>query len=92
MASMVISTYLSLLPQNTVLLCCIVLCVGFFGIFLPYQERRKQQAQKRKPKPPEGGAAAAEPSDKRRLDQLESLRKAGVLSEEEYREKKRKMR
>ena len=95
MASMIISTYMMFLPQRTVFFCIIVLAVGFFGIFLPYQERRKKKQQTKKSaakKPDAPKPAAGPPADKKRLEQLETLRKAGMLSEEEYQEKKKEIR
>ena len=95
MADMIISTYMSLLPQNTALFCCIVLCIGFFGIFIPYQEykKKKRQAQKRAPKQPEkpGRSAAEKPGEQKRLEQLKTLKTAGIISEEEYQEKKKEL-
>ena len=93
MASMIISTYMSFLPQGTYLFCCIVLCVGFFGIFIPYQEhkKKKKQAQKRTPKPPEKSKRIVKATDQKHLEQLETLKTAGIISEEEYKEKKKEL-
>lgn len=95
MADMIISTYMSFLPQNTSLFCCIVLAIGFFGIFIPYQEhkKKKRQAQKHSPKQAEkpGQTVSEKPGTQKKLEQLKTLRTAGIISEEEYQEKKREL-
>ena len=95
MGGMIISTYMSLLPQKTSLFCCIVLCIGFFGIFIPYQEhkKKKQQAQKHSPKQPKTPKriTSEKAGDQKKLEQLKTLRTAGIISEEEYQEKKREL-
>lgn len=85
MASMIFSTYLSFLPQNTAVFCAIALCVLFFGIYIPYQEHKKKKEPKQRKKPePSPGAG--------KLDQLKALKRAGLLTEEEYREKTRNLK
>lgn len=95
MAGMIISTYMSFLPQNTSLFCCIVLCIGFFGIFIPYQEhkKKKQQAQKHPPKQPEKPTCTTseKPGNQKKLEQLRTLKTADIISEEEYNEKRKKL-
>lgn len=89
MASMIISTYTALLPQNTMIFCAIVLCIGFFGIYLPYQEHKK----KKKRQPPSAPNRTATPkTEKRQLEQLKTLKDAGLLTEAEYQEKKRSLK
>ena len=95
MAGMIISTYMSLLPQNTSLFCCIVLAIGFFGIFIPYQEhkKKKQQAQKRAPRQPEKPTrtSSEKAGGQKKLEQLRTLKTAGIISEEEYQERKKEL-
>lgn len=93
MASMIISTYAMFLPETTYLFCLVVLCVVFFGIFIPYQEhkKKKKQAQKCAPKQPDKPkhTISEKSEDRKQLEQLKVLKTAGIISEEEYQEKKR---
>ena len=66
----------------------ILLCVAFFGIYIPSQERKKRReaARKRSAKEERGPEP---PMPAVSLEQIETLKKAGLLTAEEYREKKR---
>ncbi len=87
MAGMIFSTYAMFLPAGTVMACAIILCVGFFGIYIPYQERKKVKKTHKVQK----GSVKTEANHKK-LDQLNALKKAGILTEEEYQAKKRGMK
>ena len=93
MAGSLISNFMMFLPQQTQWFCLIGLCIFVFGIYIPYEEYKKKKKQKRKKNPqkqdmvrhttPAGGQM--------KLEQLKALRQAGLLSEEEYQEKKREL-
>ena len=98
MGSMVMSTFMMFVPQHVVFLFLAICCVGFFGIYIPYNESKKKgevwkplrwlkrmtSLGVRKEKP-------ASTDGRRRLDQLERLREAGIISEEEYKQRRRRM-
>lgn len=97
MGSMVMSTFMMFVPRYVEFIFLAVLCVGFFGIYIPYNESKK----KGKVWPPLGWLRRirsmtsrrekpARPVN-RRLAQLESLRTAGIISEKEYKERRKKM-
>ena len=88
MASMIFSTVSMFFPQESVMLAGILLCVAFFGIYIPCQERKKRReaARKRSAKEERGPEP---PMPAVSLEQIETLKKAGLLTAEEYREKKR---
>ena len=94
MAGTIISNFMMFLPQKTQWFCMIGLCIAVFGIWIPYEERKKKkkQEQKKKPKKQEPAGYAGPEADKKKLEQLKTLRDAGILSEEEYLEKKRGIR
>lgn len=75
MGSMVLSTLLMFVPQHVEFLFLIIVAVGFFGIYVPWNERKKKKNLKKSP-----------PAAK--LERLEALRDEGLLSEEEF-EKRR---
>lgn len=87
MAGMIFSTYTMFLPQHMAVACAIILCIGVFGIYIPWQEHKKKRKQK--PKSPPSPHPA---SGKKRMEQLNALKKAGILTEEEYQAKKRGLR
>lgn len=88
MASMILSAYTALLPTRTVTICAIILSIGFFGVYIPYQEHKKKGKQTRKSPP----SPAKTETDNKQLDQLNALKKAGILTEEEYQSKKRSLK
>ena len=98
MVGSVISTYMMFLPETTKWFCLIGLFVFFFGIYIPYdkyKQKKKKQAgkeptQKQTTRKTAAGGTAGD--RKKQLEQLETLRKAGLLSEDEFQEKKRNLR
>ena len=92
MVSMLISNFLMFLPEKTQWIYASVFAVIVCGIWIPYEERKekKKQQQKYRQQNPEPARHTAE--DQRKLEQLKALKKAGMLSEEEYQEKKRELR
>ena len=98
MGSMVMSTFMMFVPQHVVFLFLAICCVGFFGIYIPYNEskkkgevwgplrwlRRMMSRTARRENP-------AHPDSRCRLDQLKCLKAAGVISEEEYKQRRRRM-
>ena len=93
MASMIISTYSMFLSQRTSIFCAIVLCVLFFGVYIPYEERKKKKKKDTSAVPKKNTAKQAQTSSaQKNLEQLKTLRKAGLLTEEEYQEKKRSLK
>ena len=97
MAGSIISTYMMFLPETTKWFCLIGLFVFFFGIYVPY-DKYKQKKKKNsnnpphKQKPRKTITRGLAEDRRKQVEQLETLRKAGLLSEEEFREKKRELR
>ena len=104
MGSMVMSTFMMFVPRHVEFIFLAVLCVGFFGIYIPYQESKKRgkvwgplkwlKAKKpvHKRKNVEfDHISAIGPSMRRRLEQLESLKTAGLIDDREYREKRQEI-
>ena len=97
MAGSIISTYMMFLPETTKWFCLIGLFVFFFGIYVPY-DKYKQKKKKnsnnppQKQKPQKTITRGTAEDRRKQVEQLETLRKAGLLSEEEFREKKRELR
>lgn len=71
MGSMVLSTLLMFVPQYVEFLFFIIIAVGFFGVYVPWNRRKKRKNLKKSP-----------PSV--RLERLEALKEEGLLSEEEF--------
>ena len=96
MAGSILSTYMMFLPEKTKWFCLIGLCIFVFGIYIPYEEhkKKKKQAQKRERKPPQkpNRTASIKAGNQKKLEQLKTLKTAGIISEEEYQEKKRELR
>ena len=92
MAGTIISNFMMFLPEGTKWFCLIGLCVFVFGIYIPYEEhkKKKKQAQKRVSKQPEYTTAEKSGNGKK-LEQLKTLKTAGIISEEEYQEKKKEL-
>lgn len=71
MGEMALSTLLMFVPQHVGLLFLIIVAVGFFGIYVPWNERKKEKRRK-------------ESSPEAKLERLEALRDEGLLSQEEF--------
>ena len=95
MAGTIISNFMMFLPESTKWFCLIGLCVFFFGMYIPYEEhkKKKKQAQKRAPKQSEmpRHTTSETTGDRKKLEQLKTLKTAGIISEEEYQEKKKEL-
>lgn len=78
MGSMVLSTLLMFVPQHVELLFFIIIAVGFFGIYVPWNERKKEKNRKESP-----------PAAK--LERLEALKEESLLSEEKFEERKKEI-
>lgn len=99
MAGMFMSNIMMFFPEMTQWVCLIGLAIFVFGIYIPYEEHKKKKKQakkspveKQEPRKPVSTGESVDRMDRKRLNQLETLKKAGLLSEEEYQEKKRQMR
>ena len=93
MASMIMSTFMSFFPVWTAIFVIVGLYIFFFGIYVPYDKYRQKKKKEAKDSPQKQTTRKSSPtgSDKKQIDQLKALRKAGILSEEEYQKKKREM-
>ena len=93
MAGSLISNFMMFLPQQTQWFCIIGLAIFVFGIFIPYEEhkKKKKQNQKNSPQKKVQVRHTRPAADQTKLEQLKALRQAGLLSEEEYQEKKREL-
>ena len=92
MVGSIISTYMMFLPQKTQWFCLIGLGIAIFGIWIPYEEHKKKKKQKNQSKKQETARRTGLEADRKKLEQLKTLKNAGLLSEEEYLEKKREIR
>lgn len=94
MAGSFMSTLMMFFPQQTQWVCIIGLCIFVFGIYIPWEEHKKKKKKAKKTPPKEQKTyTAAEPSgDRKQVEQLKALRDAGILTEEEYQERKQKIR
>ena len=91
MASMLISNFMMFLPETTKWFCLIGLAVFVFGIYIPYDKYKKKREKKNPPQKQQTRTAAEDSGGRKRLEQLKTLRDAGMLTEEEYRKKKREL-
>lgn len=108
MGSMVMSTFMMFVPQQAVVLFLVICCVGFFGIYIPYQESKKRgetwkplrwlkgKTDEKKPVHRKKNTefdhiSAIGPGKRHRLEQLESLKTAGLIDDREYREKRQEI-
>jgi len=74
-------------PQQVVFIFLTILCVGFFGIYIPWNERKKGKTQKKKPPQPQ--KFQREPASvSSRLEQWKTLKEAGLMDEREYQQKR----
>ena len=100
MGSMVMSTVMMFIPRHVVFLFLAICCIGFFGIYVPYNESKKKgeawpplrwldkvrkipkdsQSVQRYQRDPSSISA--------RLEQLESLKSAGLIDGREFRRKR----
>ena len=92
MAGSFISTFMSFFPQKTQWFCLIGLFVFFWGIYVPYDKykQKKKKEELKNPKPPKQ-KPVSKPVDWKQMEQLDTLRNAGLLTEEEYRERVHKL-
>lgn len=93
MASMIMSTFMSFFPVWTTIFVIVGLYIFFFRIYVPYDKYRQKKKKEAKNSPQKQTPKKSAPtvSDQKQRDQLKALRKAGILSEEEYQKKKRGM-
>jgi len=89
MGSMVMSTFMMFIPQRVVSIFLVILCVGFFGIYVPWNERKKKGRTQKK-RPSQAQRIRRRPVSAR-LEQLETLKGAGLIDEREYRQMKEKI-
>ena len=88
MAGSFLSTFMSFFPQETQWFCLIGLFTFFWGIYVPYDKYKRKK--KKNPNPPKH-KPISKPVDWKQMEQLDTLKKAGLLTEEEYREKMREL-
>lgn len=90
MASMIISTVGLFVPERVMMVFLLVACIGFFGIYIPLEEKKKRGGKKRpapKPRKESNCAIKPDPAGQKGPEQLKALKEAGVISEEEYQKK-----
>lgn len=92
MAGSFMSTFMSFFPQSTQWFCLIGLFIFFWGIYVPYDKykKRKQKEERKNPKPPRH-KPERKPVDWKQVQQWDTLKDAGLLTEEEYQERIRKL-
>lgn len=92
MVGMLMSNFMMFFPRTTQVFCAIGLAVFFFGIYIPYHEykQKKKQTKRAAPRPPKR-KPVKKPVDWKQMQQLDILKEAGLLTEEEYRERVRKL-
>lgn len=110
MGSMALSAFMMFTPAAVNFIFMAILCVGFFGIYIPYQESKKKgevwaplrwlkkitaprdKARRRGPSRAEfDHISSIGPDERRWLEQLETLKDAGLLSQREYKERRDKI-
>ena len=91
MASMIMSTFMSFFPVWTTIFVIVGLYIFFFGIYVPYDKYRQRKKKEEKNSPQKQTNQKPAPTVSDQKQQLKALRKAGILSEEEYQKKKREM-
>lgn len=111
MGSMALSTFMMFTPRAANFIFLTICCVGFFGIYVPYNESKKKGEvwapirwlRRIADGLPRGGKSARRdrgefdhissiaPGKQHRLEQLESLKSAGLMDDREYREKRQKI-
>ena len=87
------STFMSFFPVWTTIFVIVGLYIFFFGVYVPYDKYKQKKKKEAKDTPQKQTAKKSTPtvSDEKQIDQLKALRKAGILSEEEYQAKKREI-
>ncbi|MCI8553146.1 MAG: SHOCT domain-containing protein [Lawsonibacter sp.] len=101
MGSMVMSTVMMFIPRHVVFLFLAICCIGFFGIYVPYNESKKKgeawrplrwltkkKLVRKKPRREFDRVSAGKPGSQRQLEQLETMKKAGLITDREYQQKK----
>ena len=91
MASMIMSAFMSFFPVWTTIFVIVGLYIFFFGIYVPYDKYRQRKKEEAKNSPQKQTTQKSTPTVSDQKQQLKALRKAGILSEEEYQAKKREM-
>ena len=92
MAESFLSTFMSFFPQNTQWFCLIGLFVFFWGIYVPYDKYKQKKKGNKKDRPkPSRQKPVKKPVDWKQVEQLDTLKDAGLLTEEEYQERIRKL-
>ena len=91
MASMIMSTFMSFFPVWTTIFVIVGLYIFFFGIYVPYDKYKQKKKKEAKNSSQKQTIKKSTPTVSDQKQQLKALRKAGILSEEEYQEKKRRM-
>ncbi|MBD5169625.1 MAG: SHOCT domain-containing protein [Oscillibacter sp.] len=91
MASMIMSTFMSFFPAWTTIFVIVGLYIFFFWIYVPYDKYKQKKKKEAKNSPQKQTTQKSTPTVSDQKQQLKALRKAGILSEEEYQKKKRGM-
>ena len=91
MASMIMSTFMSFFPVWTTIFVIVGLYIFFFGIYVPYDKYKQKKKKEAKNSPQKQTTKKSTLTVSDQKQQLKALRKAGILSEEEYQKKKREM-
>lgn len=107
MGSMVMSTFMMFVPRHVEFIFLTICCVGFFGIYVPYNESKKKGEvwapllwlKKITGKRPSRRSGSSEfdhitsigSGEQHRLEQLETLKRAGLITEQEYKERRQKI-
>ena len=91
MVSMLMSNFMMFLPETTKCFCLIGMFIAFW-LYVKYEEHKKKKKQQQKYRQQNPEPAKQTPEDRRKLEQLKALKNAGMLSEEEYQEKKKELR
>lgn len=109
MGSMVMSTFMMFVPRHVVYLFLAICCVGFFGIYIPYNESKKRgevwgplrwikgikKVGRKKPPHPDripqfDHISAIGPGTQHQLEQLNTMKQAGLITQQEYEERRKK--
>lgn len=92
MASMFMSTLMMFFPRGTQWFCLIGLWIFFFGIYIPYDKyKKKKKAEEKKNPKPIRREPVKKPIGGKKVEQLDILKEASLLTEEEYRERLHKL-
>ena len=107
MGNLVMSTFLMFVPQRTLYVFLTICCAGFFGIYIPYNESKKRgeiwgplrwlkkvtdRVKSVRPgKSSEDSHVSTGAGRSHQLEQLETMRQAGLISGPEYHQKRDKI-